>query len=135
MLVGGHGEKRTPALAARFASEFNVPFGDLDGTAAQFRRVVGACAAADRPVGDLVLSAAQTVCVGRDEAEVARRADAASRSVEDLVENALAGTPQQVVDRIGRFAEAGATRAYVQVLDLHDLDHLDLIASEVAPQV
>ncbi|GAB4068552.1 LLM class F420-dependent oxidoreductase [Angustibacter speluncae] len=135
VLVGGHGKKRTPALAARFASEFNVPFGDLDGTAAQFRRVVDACAATDRPAGDLVLSAAQTVCVGRDDAEVARRADAAGRQVDELVADALGGTPAQVVDRIGRFAEAGATRVYVQVLDLHDLDHLDLIASEVASQV
>ena len=135
VLVGGHGKKRTPELAARFASEFNVPFGDLDGTAAQFRRVVDACAAAARPAGDLVLSAAPPVCVGRADAEVARRAAAAGREVDELVADALGGTPAQVVDRIGRFAEAGATRVYVQVLDLHDLDHLDLIASEVASQV
>ena len=33
------------------------------------------------------------------------------------------------------FAGAGATRAYLQVLDLHDLDHLELLAAEVMPQV
>ncbi len=39
------------------------------------------------------------------------------------------------MDRIGTFAGLGATRMYLQVLDLHDLDHLELIASEVLPQV
>ena len=39
-------------------------------------------------------------------------------------ENGLAGTPQEVVDKIGRYAELGAERLYLQVLDLADLDHL-----------
>jgi alkanesulfonate monooxygenase len=38
-----------------------------------------------------------------------------------------------VVDRLGAFAEAGAQRIYLQVLDLADLDHLRLIAAEVVP--
>ncbi len=47
----------------------------------------------------------------------------------------LAGTPGEVVDKIGRFAELGASRVYLQVLDLADLDHLGLVAAEVAPHV
>jgi len=47
----------------------------------------------------------------------------------------LGGTPAEVVDKIGRFAAAGASRLYLQVLDLHDLDHLELVAAEVKPQV
>jgi alkanesulfonate monooxygenase SsuD/methylene tetrahydromethanopterin reductase-like flavin-dependent oxidoreductase (luciferase family) len=49
--------------------------------------------------------------------------------------NALADTPAEVVDRLGRYEAAGAARAYLQILDLADLDHLDLIASEVLPQL
>ena len=73
--------------------------------------------------------------MGRDDAEVARRAAAIGRDVDDLRANGVAGTPAQAVDTLGRYAEAGATRAYLQVLDLSDLDHLDLVAAEVAPQL
>jgi len=43
VLVGGLGKKRTPALAARFADEFNLPFADEETTRAQFERVRRAC--------------------------------------------------------------------------------------------
>jgi F420-dependent oxidoreductase-like protein len=135
ILIGGRGPRRTPQLAARYADEFNVAFVSLEQTAAVFGRVREACQAAGRDPGSLVYSAGHTVCCGRDEAELARRAaaigwDLATRRAEGLV-----GTPDEIVDRIGAFAELGATRIYLQVLDLHDLDHLELIASEVMPQV
>jgi F420-dependent oxidoreductase-like protein len=126
IIVGGFGAKRTPALAARYAAEFNVPFGSVEVTGQQYDRVREA---SDRP---LVLSFAQTVAVGKDEAEVRRRAEAIGQTADHLREHGLGGTPSEVVDKIGRFAEAGATRVYLQVMDLHDLDHLDLIAAEVA---
>ena len=80
-------------------------------------------------------SAAQTVCCGRDEAELARRAKAIGHRVDDLGRTGLAGSPAQIVDKLGQLATAGAGRVYLQVLDLHDLDHLELIAAEVLPQV
>jgi alkanesulfonate monooxygenase SsuD/methylene tetrahydromethanopterin reductase-like flavin-dependent oxidoreductase (luciferase family) len=80
-------------------------------------------------------SGAQVVCCGKDEAELRRRSDAIGRELSDLRENGLAGSPSEVVDKIGEFAEAGATTMYLQVLDLNDLGHLELIASEVLPQV
>jgi alkanesulfonate monooxygenase SsuD/methylene tetrahydromethanopterin reductase-like flavin-dependent oxidoreductase (luciferase family) len=83
----------------------------------------------------MTYSNALVVCVGRDEAEVARRAAAIGREVSDLRENGLAGSPAEVVDKIGLYAETGTTRLYLQTLDLHDLDHLELIASQVAPQL
>jgi alkanesulfonate monooxygenase SsuD/methylene tetrahydromethanopterin reductase-like flavin-dependent oxidoreductase (luciferase family) len=82
-----------------------------------------------------VYSAGQTVCCGRTGAEVARRAAAIGEDVAQLEATGLAGSPAQVVDKLGRFAAAGASRMYLQVLDLHDLDHLELIAAEVMPQV
>ena len=47
----------------------------------------------------------------------------------------LFGTPDQVVDQLGRFGELGAERIFLQILDFSDLDHLDVLASEVAPQL
>ena len=135
VLIGGQGPRRTPRLAAKYADEYNVAFANLAQTAAAYGRVREACAAAGREAGSLVYSAAQVVCCGRDEAEVARRAAAIGRDVSDLRANELAGTPAEVVDTIGRFAEEGTGRIYLQVLDLHDLDHLELMASEVLPQV
>jgi alkanesulfonate monooxygenase SsuD/methylene tetrahydromethanopterin reductase-like flavin-dependent oxidoreductase (luciferase family) len=80
-------------------------------------------------------SVAQTVCCGRDRAELDRRAAAIGQRLEDLRAHGVAGTPAEVVDRIGQFAGIGAERAYLQVLDLDDIDHLELIAAEVLPQV
>jgi F420-dependent oxidoreductase-like protein len=132
IIVGGGGARRTPRLAATYADEFNMPFASVDETAEQFTRVRSACAATGR---DLILSAAQVLCVGRDEAEIARRAASIGRDVDELRENGLAGTAAEVVDKAARFAQAGASRLYLQVLDLHDLDHLDLVAGEVARQL
>lgn len=133
IVIGGHGAKRTPALAARFADEFNAPFSRADVTGLQFDRVRAACEAADRDPTTMVFSAAQVVCVGADEAEVTRRAEAIGREPAELRENGAAGTPQEVVDRLQGFAAVGASRAYLQVLDLSDLEHLALIAEAVLP--
>jgi F420-dependent oxidoreductase-like protein len=135
LLVGGGGQRRTPRLAARFADEYNIPFATVSGSAAAFGRVRDACQEAGRDPGSVVYSVAQTVCCGRDEAEVARRAQAIGHQPGDFTGSGLAGSPAQVVDRLGQYAAAGATRAYLQVLDLRDLDHLELIAAEVMPQV
>jgi F420-dependent oxidoreductase-like protein len=135
ILIGGRGPRRTPQLAARYADEFNVAFVSLEQTGAVFGRVREACQAAGRDPGSLVYSAGQTVCCGRDEAELARRAEAIGWDLATQRAEGLVGTPDEIVDRIGAFGELGATRIYLQVLDLHDLDHLELIASEVMPQV
>ena len=135
IIVGGKGARRTPALAARFAAEFNVPFSTLDEAAAQFARVDKACVDLGRDPAELVRSVAQTVCVGRDDAEVARRA-ASLGLTRDPDALGLVGTPAGVVDRLGRWREqAGVTRVYLQLLDVTDLDQVELIAAEVAPQL
>jgi F420-dependent oxidoreductase-like protein len=135
VIVGGKGKRRTPALAARYADEFNVPFDSVDTSRDLFRRVREACEAAGRDADDLVYSNALVLCVGSDEAELARRAAAIGREVDDLREHDLAGTPAEVVDRLGAYADAGSSRVYLQVLDLTDLEHLDLVAAEVRPQL
>jgi F420-dependent oxidoreductase-like protein len=135
VIIGGAGRRRTPALAARYADEFNAAFVPPADSAGLFGRVREACEAAGRDPSSMVFSAAQTVCCGKDEAEVARRAAAIGRDVAELRENGLAGTPDEIVDKIGAFAEAGASALYLQVLDLSDLEHLEQIAAEVMPQM
>ncbi|MBP8538130.1 LLM class F420-dependent oxidoreductase [Streptomyces sp. MK37H] len=135
VLIGGQGATRTPRLAARYADEFNMPFASPEDSERQFGRVREAAEAAGRKGDDLVYSNALVVCVGKDDAEVARRAAAIGREVEELKENGLAGSPAEVVEKIGRYAEAGASRLYLQMLDLDDLDHLELISSQVQAQL
>ncbi|MFI6329196.1 LLM class F420-dependent oxidoreductase [Micromonospora chersina] len=135
ILLGGTGPKRTPRLAARHADEFNVPFASVEDSAAQFQRVRDACAEADRDPATMTWSNALVLCCGRDDAEVARRAAAIGREPAELRENGAAGTPAEVVDKLGRYAEIGSERVYLQVLDLTDLDHLELVAAEVMRQV
>ncbi|MFC4492529.1 LLM class F420-dependent oxidoreductase [Streptomyces ovatisporus] len=135
VLIGGLGKVRTPALAARFADEFNIPFASVADSEEQFGRVRAAAQEHGRSPGDLVLSNALVACVGRDDAEVARRAAAIGRDVAELKEHGLAGSPAEVVDKIGQYEQAGASRVYLQILDLHDLDHLQLISEQVRTQV
>jgi alkanesulfonate monooxygenase SsuD/methylene tetrahydromethanopterin reductase-like flavin-dependent oxidoreductase (luciferase family) len=135
VLIGGGGKVRTPRLAARFADEFNMGFSSLDGTASQFGRVREACDRTGRGRDDIILSAVQVLCVGETEAEIERRALRIGREVSELRANGLAGTVDEVVEKIQSFANVGATRMYLQVLDLSDLDHLRLVAERVVPQL
>ncbi|MFI5761372.1 LLM class F420-dependent oxidoreductase [Streptomyces sp. NPDC051563] len=135
VLIGGHGAKRTPRLAARYADEFNMPFASIADSERQFGRVRAAAELAGRKPGDLVYSNALVVCVGKDDAEVARRAAAIGRDVAELKANGLAGSPAEVVDRIGAYGAVGSSRLYLQLLDLGDLDHLELISSRVQSQL
>ncbi|MCU1583941.1 MAG: class F420-dependent oxidoreductase [Microbacteriaceae bacterium] len=134
VIVGGGGPARTPRLAARYATEYNIGFRPFDGVAGHFRVVRDAAEAIGREPDDLDYSVAYPIFAGSTDAEVAARARAVGRDSIDH-ESCLAGTPTELVDRLGVLQRSGATRVYLQILDLHDLDHLDFIAREVLPQL
>ncbi|HYN34747.1 MAG TPA: LLM class F420-dependent oxidoreductase [Ilumatobacteraceae bacterium] len=135
IIIGGGGPRKTPMLAARFATEFNTPFVPREFFTAQCDRVRAACESIDRDPATMTFSAALIVCCGADEAEVDRRAAAIGREPDELRMNGAAGTPDEVVETLRAWADAGADRIYLQVMDLSDLDHLDLVAREVAPHL
>lgn len=136
IIMGGKGKRRTPELAAHYAAEFNTPFMPMTQAQTQYTRVQDACEAIGRDRDDLILSAALTAVVGRDDAEVARRAAAVGREVDELKQNGLCGSPAEVVDRLGQWAgTTGLSRVYLQLLDQRDLDHAELIAAEVLAHV
>ncbi len=133
VIVGGGGPNRTPRLAATYADEFNTPFLQPADAKAQFQRVREACERRGRDPEELTYSSALVVCCGDDDATIARRAAAMGWSVGDLETYGACGAPAQVAERIGQWRDAGASRVYLQILDLSDLDHLRLIGREVAP--
>lgn len=136
IIIGGGGPKRTPALTAKYATEFNIPFVDLETLKTQYARVEAAVEAAGRAANSLTYSAAFVVCTGRDDAEVAARAAAIGRDLDDLRSSSpLVGTPGEIADKLDPFAEAGVQRVYLQVLDQSDLDHVEFFAAEVIPQL
>jgi F420-dependent oxidoreductase-like protein len=135
IIVGGGGPKKTPMLAARFAAEFNLPFQNIERFTQQCDHVRAACATIGRDPESLVYSTAQVVCVGRNDAEIARRAAAIGREVDELRANGLCGTPSEVLEKLAEWDAHGAHRVYMQFLDLNDLDHLELIGQEILPRV
>ncbi len=136
IVIGGGGPTRTPALAARFAAEFNLAFPTLDFVPLQYGRVRAALERAGRAADDIVYSAAFVVCAGAGEPELARRAAVTGRDLDELRANSpLVGTPDEIANRLGVFADAGVQRVYLQMLDMSDLDHLELFATEVVPRL
>lgn len=135
IILGGHGAKRTPALAAKHADEFNQPFAPLEQFRTQRDRVRAACEAAGRDPDSMRFSAALVLCCGSDETELKRRADAIGRDVAELRENGAAGTPSEVIAKLAAYRDAGASRFYLQTLDIDDTAHLELVAAEVAPHL
>ncbi|MDW3179529.1 MAG: LLM class F420-dependent oxidoreductase [Acidimicrobiia bacterium] len=124
LIIGGHGKRRTPALAAIHAREFNIAFAAPDDWKAVTGPVVEACEARERDPETLVWSAAQVLAVGSSEAEFSRRAEAIGRETPELRQNGVAGLVDEAVERLASFRDAGCTRMYFQVLDLKDLEHL-----------
>jgi F420-dependent oxidoreductase-like protein len=133
IVIGGFGPTRTPRLAARYASEFNVAFAPPDAYPAIAARVHAACEQIGRDPATLPASIANTVVCGADEAEFVRRAGVIGRDPATVRQHSIGGTPSEVVDRIGAYREVGAETVYLQVLDLGDLDQLRLLAAEVIP--
>ena len=135
VIIGGGGKRRTPALAARYAAEFNLPFQPHDAFVPACDRVRAACEAIDRNPAGMIFSAALVLCCGRDEAEFKRRATTIGRDPDELRQTGAAGTPAEVAEVLRSYAARGATRLYLQMLDQTDLDHLRLVAEEVVPQL
>ncbi|MGH3099075.1 MAG: LLM class F420-dependent oxidoreductase [Streptosporangiales bacterium] len=136
VIIGGGGRRRTPELAARYADEFNAAFVTVDKAREQYARVCAACDELGRGgISDMRYSIALPVFCGKDDATVDRRLAAVGRTRADATDTGLVGSPAEVVDRIGQYADLGASRVYLQLLDLYDPDHLEDIAGGVVPQV
>lgn len=135
LIIGGRGPRRTPELAARYADEYNIGFVLPDQARTQFDRVRAACTAHGRDPGNVVCSVALVACCGASDTDVAARARRMERGIAELRATGLTGSPGEVVEKIGRYQEAGAQRVYLQFLDMDDYDHLELIAHQVIAQL
>jgi F420-dependent oxidoreductase-like protein len=133
IIVGGSGRRRTPVLAARFASEFNIGLHSTPEARAQYERVRRACEAVGRDPTQIGMSGVLIACCGGDEREIARRAGVIGLPLEQFYESGATGTPAEVIERCRKGQSAGAETIYLQIRDLDDHDHLRLIGEQVLP--
>jgi F420-dependent oxidoreductase-like protein len=136
VIVGGDGPRRTPALAARFATEFNLGFPAVDEIPERVARVRAACEEIGRDPATLSFSLAMSTFAGANDAEVARRAASIGRSLEQVRASAsIVGGPDEIAERMAAYAERGIDRVYLQLLDLQVVDHVEFLGAVVLPHL
>ena len=138
LITGGLGKVRTPYLAVRYADEMNVPPAERGAAEERFGLVREVCRRRGRQPSSLLLSAGLVVCCGRSGPAVRERIEKVCASIgytPSLIRaQGGAGSPETVLERLSELHTAGAGRAYLQIIDLADLDHLQLLAEEVLPE-
>lgn len=133
LIIGGQGSVRTPRLAAAYADEFNALRQPPAALVEVFGRVRAACEKVGRDADSLKYSTAVVVCCAETPAEIDRRLALSGQSREKLATSGAAGTPEQVVEQLQRYVDAGADRLYLRLFDLADLEHVSLLGEQVAP--
>jgi len=135
VIVGGGGPQRTPELAARFATEFNIGFRSEAESAEKFAGVRAACERLGRDLGSLKLSVALPTLAGASTSELDRRAENLGRTVDELRGDVnIVGTRDEIVAKVERLVAIGAQRVYFQLMDLHDVSHVEYLG-EVLPHL
>jgi F420-dependent oxidoreductase-like protein len=135
IIIGGAGQQRTPAIAARFATEFNLGFRSEDAVVRAFDGVRRACEQIGRDPATLQTTVALPTVVASSDADYLRRLAAIGEDADTFAEVNIAGSPDAAVEKLLRLRELGADRVYLQLVDLRDLEHLEVIAAEVLPHL
>lgn len=132
VLIGGNGEQRTLPLVARYANEWNGVFLTPDRYAQLSKRLDELLVAQGRKPSDIRRSLMTGLIFGRTDAELQAKLQPSGRSAEELRSRGMVvGTPNAVVEQLGKIAEAGAQRVMLQWMDLDDLDGLVALAKAV----
>lgn len=143
IIVGGHGRRRTPALAARFADEYNIDWPTLDAAHELYGRVDEACVEAGRDPATLGRSALLGLVIGAHPGELRARVAAAAEELGGSDADGwlrsrpgwFSGTPPDVVEWLRGYEAAGMQHAQLRLAPAADLDAIDLLAREVLPAV
>ncbi len=132
IIIGG-GRLVLP-LVARYAQEWNVTFKTPERFAALNAKLDAVLAQQGRPAAEVRRSIMTRPIYARDAAALQTRVAAFNKPVEDLkAAGYLVGTGPELVDQLGRLAEAGVQRVMLQWLDLDDLDAVAAFAQDVLP--
>jgi F420-dependent oxidoreductase-like protein len=134
ILIGGNGVNKTLGFVAKYADEWNGVFLTPEGYAERNQRLNELLAEQGRDPATVRRSMMTGSRFAKNEAELQQKVGGQSR--EQLRDHGvLVGTPNEIVEQLGRLAEAGMQRVMVQWLDLDDLDGLEAMANGVLPQL
>src|SRR4051794_3497161 len=135
LIMGGAAGPRAARLAARYADEYNTNFVTPEEVARRRGNIAAACEKAGRE--PIPFSFMSGTVIGRDQAEVDRRADelAAWGASAPDPSTGFAGTVEQIAARIKDYEAVGVSRIYLQHLLHRDLDAVELIGRELVPAV
>lgn len=136
--AGGRGPKRTPAIAARYCSGWNVPYVGPEEFGRLNRRLDDACAAVGRDPATLERSINLAFHMGatRDAAdgELQRIVDQwGPEMAERVTAGALTGTPEDALEQIAAFRDAGADLVNVALRLPVDDEAFDAYLATVIP--
>lgn len=142
ILTGGEGSPRGFRLAAKYADEFNLSSSSPDVARTKQAQLDEACRAIGRDPKSLTRSTMAGALLGRDDAEVARRADALLASFGQQAASGMEwlnarrnrwilGTPDQARAMVQRYADAGLERIMLQDFVPLDGEMIDLMAEEL----
>jgi F420-dependent oxidoreductase-like protein len=133
IVIGGNGVRRTLPLVARYADEWNAVFITAEDFMELNAGLDGLVEEAGRGRDQVCRSLMTRVIFGRTEAEVDSKLDGEAR--DQLPPAVIAGTADEVVDRLGRLSESGVQRVMLQWLEVDDIDGLEAMAHSVLPQL
>ncbi|MBN9011588.1 MAG: TIGR03560 family F420-dependent LLM class oxidoreductase [Rhizobiales bacterium] len=132
IVIGGNGPKRTLPLAAKYAREWNAVSLTPVAFAERCAILDDLLAKEGRQPGDVRRTMMTRVVPGENDAAAEAKVDDAPgrRSRGQLI-----GSPDRIVEDLGKLAEAGVQRVMAQWLDLDDIDGIELLAAKVLPQL
>ncbi|QKJ18497.1 LLM class F420-dependent oxidoreductase [Microbacterium hominis] len=136
VVIGGGGPRRTPDLVARFAREYNVGFPEDHEIRARIDNLHAACERVGRDPATVRLSIAMSTFAGATDADLARRAAAIGKTLDDVRDGTnIVGGADEIGERVEKYRSFGIERVYFQVLDLQDAEHVDFLGTEVLPHL
>ena len=134
ILIGGG--KAVLPLVARYGDEWNVAFETPAGFKELNGRLNTLLRDQGRKPGDVRRSLMTGLFFGRDDRDLQRKITSGNRSPDEMRQRGLVvGTPAQIVDQLGEYAQAGVQRIMLQWLSLDDIDGLETLAKGVLPQL
>jgi F420-dependent oxidoreductase-like protein len=132
ILVGGNGEKKTMALAARYADEWNAVFLPPEELKRKNTLLDGLLKAEGRLPASVRRSMMTGVRFGRTKADLEDQLKRGSHPAEELRKRGLVvGMGEEIKDQLLGLEAAGLQRIMLQWLDLDDVDGLAHLAKAV----
>jgi alkanesulfonate monooxygenase len=148
IILGGTGKKRTPALAARFADEFNLQTSrrrapgdhhksELKSPARQIELVRAAAEEIGRDPAGIVFSMSALIGVGRTREQATAAIDPVNFASQTFDGTTCCGSAAQIHDELGRYTELGISRVHIRApTSMPSLaGNFELPAADVLPQL